>query len=155
MMAREVTGSSDDPAPDLTDPAIYPFWSQEKIRFGDIDRQNHVNNVVIISYFECARVELRERCFPEIARDQSIAWLIVHFEATFKAVAEYPGVVDVGSTILHIGNSSYVLGHGAFVANKPIATAKTTTVFGDRATGNKRTIPQDLRNHLEALRPNK
>ncbi|MGI9411606.1 MAG: acyl-CoA thioesterase [Hyphomicrobiaceae bacterium] len=152
-MARDGAGLADVAEPDLADPAVYPFWSQEKIRFGDIDRQNHVNNVVIISYFECARVELRERCFPEFARDQSIAWLIVHFEATFKAVAGYPGVVDVGSAILGIGNSSYVLGHGAFVANKPIATAKTTTVFGDRESGNKRTIPEELRNHLEALRP--
>ncbi len=76
---------SETPEPDLTCRAVFPFWTQEKIRFGDVDRQNHVNNLVICQYVECSRVELRERCFPHFAKDQAIAWLIVHFEATFKA----------------------------------------------------------------------
>ena len=138
---------------DLTDRAIYPFWSTEKIRYGDVDRQNHVNNVVICSYIECGRVELRERSFPDFARDPSISWLIVHFEVTFKAALNYPGSVDIGSVVTRIGTKSYVLGHGVFADDHCIATAKTTTVFGDRSTGEGRVIPAELRAHLEALRP--
>ncbi len=130
----------------------FPFWSTEKVRFGDLDRQNHVNNLAVCSYIECGRVEFREREFPEFARDQSISWLVVNFEIAFKAVIGYPGTVDIGTGVLKIGNSSYVLGHGAFSGDLCIATAKTITVFGDRATEKGRPIPDALRAHLERLR---
>lgn len=138
--------------PDLGQRETFPFWSTEKIRFGDIDRQNHVNNLAVCSYIESGRVELREREFPEFARDQSISWLVVNFEIAFKAAIGYPGTVDVGSGILRIGRSSYVLGHGAFSGDLCIASAKTITVFGDRATGASRPIPDVLRAHLERLK---
>ena len=81
--------------PDLGLRETFPFWSTEKIRFSDIDRQNHVNNLAVCSYIESGRVELREREFPELARDQSISWLVVNFEIAFKAAIGYPGTVDV------------------------------------------------------------
>jgi acyl-CoA thioester hydrolase len=137
---------------DLTKRETYPFFSSEKVRFGDIDRQNHVNNLAICSYIECGRVELREVNFPEIARHPDNAWLVVHFEVSFKASTGYPGSVDVGTAVIHIGNSSYVLGHGVFADGTCLATAKTTTVFGDRKNGGKRPIPDNLRAELENLR---
>jgi acyl-CoA thioester hydrolase len=137
--------------PDLTNRATYPYFTTEKIRFGDIDRQNHVNNLAICSYIECSRVEMREVNFPDIARDPANAWLVVHFEVSFKASTGYPGSVDVGTAVLRIGNSSYVLGHGVFSGSTCLATARTTTVFGDRQSGGKRSIPDNLRHHLEKL----
>jgi len=130
----------------------YPFFTSEKVRFGDIDRQNHINNLAICSYIECGRVELREVNFPEIARNPANAWLVVHFEVNFKASSGYPGNVDVGTAVVHIGKTSYELGHGVFADAKCLATAKTTTVFGDRQNGGKRLIPDNLRTALETLR---
>ncbi len=144
---------ADMPEPDLSDRTIHPFWTEEKIRYGDVDRQNHVNNLVICQYVECSRVELRERCFPDFAQDQSVSWLIVHFEVDFKASLNYPGTVEVGNCVLHLGTKSYILGHAVFSGENCIATAKTTTVFGDRNSGESRTIPGDLRARLEALKP--
>ena len=138
--------------PDLARRETYPFWSAEKIRFGDLDRQNHVNNLAVCSYIESGRVEFREREFPEFARDQTISWLVVNFEIAFKAVIGYPGSVDVGTGVTRIGKSSYVLAHGAFSGDLCIATAKTITVFGDRATEKSQPIPDALRAHLERLR---
>ena len=140
------------PEADLACRETYPFFTSEKVRFGDIDRQNHVNNLAICSYIECGRVEMREVKFPEIARDPANAWLVVHFEVSFKASTGYPGSVDVGTGVLKIGNSSYVLGHGVFAGDICLATARTTTVFGDRQAGGKRLIPDNLREELEKLR---
>ncbi len=142
-----------EPEPDLTDRSVFAFWTEEKIRFGDVDRQNHVNNLVICQYVECSRVELRERCFPKFAQDMSLAWLIVHFEVSFKAMLNYPGRVAIGNCVLRVGRKSYVLGHAVFAEESCIATAKTTTVFGDRASGDARDIPDELRAHLDALKP--
>lgn len=137
---------------DLSRRETYPYVTTEKVRFGDIDRQNHVNNLAICSYIECSRVEMREVNFPEIARAPESAWFVVHFEISFKASTGYPGTVDVGTGVIKIGNSSYVLGHGVFAANACLATARTTTVFGNRETGDKRRIPDNLREELEKLR---
>ena len=137
---------------DLTRRATFPFFTTEKVRFSDIDRQNHVNNLAICSYVECSRVEMREINFPEIARDPANAWLVVHFDVSFRASTGYPGTVDVGTGVLKIGTSSYVLGHGVFCADICLATAHTTTVFGDRRNGGKRPIPDILRDELEKLR---
>ena len=144
---------SDLAEPDLTNRSTFPFWTEEKIRFGDVDRQNHVNNLVICQYVECSRVELRERCFPKFAQDASLSWLIVHFEVSFKAVLHYPGAVDIGNCVLRLGTKSYVLGHAVFCGDLCIASAKTTTVFGDRPSSQSRIIPDELRAHLEALKP--
>jgi len=142
------------PEADLTRRETFPYFTSEKVRFGDIDRQNHVNNLAICSYIECGRVEMREVNFPEIARDPANAWLVVHFEVSFKASTGYPGTVDVGTGVLKIGNSSYVLGHGVFAGDTCLATARTTTVFGDRQAGGKRLIPDNLRRELEKLQAN-
>lgn len=139
-------------SPDLNRRETYPYMTSEKVRFGDIDRQNHVNNLAICSYIECSRVEMREVNFPGIARDPANAWLVVHFEVSFKASTGYPGTVDVGTGVIKIGNSSYVLGHGVFAGNTCLATARTTTVFGNRETGGKRRIPDNLREELEKLK---
>lgn len=143
--------SSDPIDADLTHRATFPFWAEEKIRFGDIDRHNHVNNLAICAYIEDGRVELREREFPDIAQDPTISWLVVNFEIAFKAAIGYPGSVDVGSAVLRIGKSSYLLGHGVFSGDLCVATARTVTVFGDRATGGSRPITGALRGHLERL----
>ncbi|MBU2531734.1 MAG: hypothetical protein KKB37_03265 [Alphaproteobacteria bacterium] len=137
---------------DLSRRDIYPFFSTEKVRFGDIDRQNHVNNLAICSYIECGRVEMREVNFPAIERDPATAWLVVNFEVNFRASTGYPGTVDVGTAVLRIGTSSYLLGHGVFAGDRCLATARTTTVFGDRQAGGKREITPELRTELEKLR---
>ena len=140
------------PETDLSQRDTFPYFTSEKIRFGDIDRQNHVNNLAICSYIECGRVEMREVNFLEIARDPVNAWLVVHFEVSFKASTGYPGAVDVGTGVIDIRNSSYILGHGVFAGTTCLATARTTTVFGDRQAGGKRRIPDNLRAELEKLR---
>lgn len=137
---------------DLKRRETFPFFTSEKVRFGDIDRQNHVNNLAICSYIECGRVEMREVNFPDIARDPENAWLVVHFEVSFLASTGYPGSVDVGTGVLDVRNSSYILGHGVFSGDVCLATAKTTTVFADRINGGKRPILDILRRELEKLK---
>ena len=60
--------------------------------------------------------------------------------------------LQVNPVVIHIGNSSYVLGHGVFAGDVCLATARTTTVLGDGHAGGKRRIPDNLRGELEKLR---
>ena len=41
--------------PSLSD---YPLQSTDKLRYGDTDRQGHINNAVFATYLETGRVEM-------------------------------------------------------------------------------------------------
>lgn len=36
--------------------AAYPLHSRDKLRYGDTDRQGHINNAVFATFFETGRV---------------------------------------------------------------------------------------------------
>ena len=58
--------------PDLADRAIFRFWSREVCRYGDTDRQGHVNNAAFVTFCETGRVHCsstttRRRLHPPAA----------------------------------------------------------------------------------------
>jgi len=47
-----------DPAADR---ALYTYWHTDRLRFSDLDRQDHVNNAVFSTLFESGRVGVLDR----------------------------------------------------------------------------------------------
>ncbi|MSP83125.1 MAG: acyl-CoA thioesterase [Alphaproteobacteria bacterium] len=136
---------NDAGGPDPTLRATYVHWSPEKIRFGDLDRHNHLNNVALCAMLENGRVEFRERLVPEVARDEASAWLLVTIAITFLGSMSYPGVVDIGTRPVRVGRSSYELAQGAFDGARCLATARVKTVHADRRTLRSRPVPAAFR----------
>ena len=134
---------------DLARRAMYTLWSREKVRFGDLDRHDHVNNVALCSMLENARVELRESLAPEAARDPALAWVLVTFAVTFLGSMGYPGAIDIGTRPIAIGRSSFAFGQGAFDGERCLATARVKTVCVARATGRSVPLPAAYRAVLE------
>lgn len=130
--------------------ATYTIWSREKVRFGDLDRHNHVNNVALCSMFENARVELRETMAPDAARDPAYAWVLVTFAVTFLGSMGYPGTIDVGTRPIGLGRTSFQFGQGAFDGDRCLATARVKTVCVDRASGRPTPLPAAWRAVLES-----
>lgn len=138
------------PDADATRRGSYAAWSQDKVRFGDLDRHDHLNNVALCSMFESARVELRETLSPEIARDLAFAWVLVTFSVTFLRSMRFPGTVEIGTRPLAIGRTSYVLGQAAFDGARCLATAEAKTVCVERDTGRATPVPPAFRAALHA-----
>jgi acyl-CoA thioester hydrolase len=134
---------------DLALRATFGIWAHEKVRFGDLDRHDHVNNVALCSMFENARVELRETLAPEAAHDPALAWVLVTFAVTFLGTMHYPGTVAVGTRPLEIGRTSFVFGQAAFDGERCLATARAKTVCVERATGRPTPLPSVYREVLE------
>ena len=76
-------------------------------------------------------------------------FVIARFDATYLSALGYPGEVEVGTGIIRVGRSSYVLGQGVFSGEKCIATAEVVTVYYDAAANKSRPLPDDLRGVLE------
>lgn len=144
---------NDAPAPSPvhspTDPAAYAFFTREKVRFSDVDRYRHINNVATATYCETGRVEFAELLYPGSTSGEGHGWVIVKLTVNFLAQAHFPGDVVVGTRVEHIGRSSCRIGQGLFKDDVCFATSEAVLVWVDMDNGGKATpLPDELREKL-------
>ncbi len=126
---------------DLRQPEIYRHWTDDLVRFADLDRLNHVNNVAFATYSESGRVDFLEHLWPGCTDGSGIGWVIAEFKLKYLAAGHYPNPVRIGTRVLHVGNSSVVLGQGLFIGDNCFATAESVLVWAD--TRQQRSLPMD------------
>ena len=117
----------------LADPATHTLWRRDIIRFADLDPLGHVNNVAYMVYFETGRIAfLEELGTPARDRDQGPVFVLAHVAADYIEELYYPGTVDIGTGVRHVGSSSFHLGHGIFRDGvcKAVATSVLVQVQG-------------------------
>ncbi len=123
------------------------MWESVTLRYGDTDRQGHVNNAVFATFCESGRVAfLYDEELDLRGPDANFA--IVRLELDFRAELYYPGVVDIGTRILAIGRSSFRLGQAIFKGELCAATAECVMVLMDDATRKSKPLPPRLRDWL-------
>ena len=137
------------PDPRLKDRAVFTAWTTDRVRYNDLDPNNHVNNNAINQFFEDGRVSFREDKLPGEAGSTLAGFVVVKFSAEYLAPVSYPGEVEVGTVILRVGRTSYTLGQGVFQGDTCVAVAEVVTVTVDPATAKPRVIEGALRASLE------
>ncbi|SIT46652.1 Thioesterase superfamily protein [Paraburkholderia piptadeniae] len=91
----------------------FRFWTEEKLRNADTDQFRHVNNAVIATFFEAARMEIFAP--PAIRALMGGANLaVVRLLIEFSAELHFPGRVRVGSTVVEVGRTSFSVRQGLF-----------------------------------------
>nr|WP_250157402.1 thioesterase family protein [Tianweitania aestuarii] len=85
----------------------------EKLRYGDTDRQGHVNNAVFSTLLESGRVAIIYDKTDSLAAE-GCAFVIARLEIDFRAELAWPGEVVVGTAVSKIGRSSFELTQGIF-----------------------------------------
>ncbi len=134
-----------DSAINLTSRETFPFWTREIIRFADLDRYGHVNNVAFAVFAESGRIHFFEEVTPGSTSGSGDGWVIVKLTVDFLAQAHYPGEVDVGSRITRLGNSSCVLVQGLFNDGRCFGTSEAVCVWADVAAARSLPMPADVR----------
>ena len=117
----------------LAEPATHTLWREDIIRFGDLDVLGHVNNVAYMVFFETGRVAFLERLGrPPRDREHGPVFVLAHIAADYLEELYYPGRVQIGTALRHVGHSSFHLGHGIFVDDhcKAVATSVIVQVEG-------------------------
>lgn len=105
----------------------FPSVTFDKIRYGDTDRQGHVNNAVFSAFLETGRVELLyDPDFPGLSDDTS--FVIASLNLVFIREINWPGKVDIGTGILKIGRSSITIFQKLFQNDVLVASAETVVV---------------------------
>jgi acyl-CoA thioester hydrolase len=132
---------------------FYPHRTFDKLRYGDTDRQGHVNNAVFTTFLETGRVEiLFEHAHP--AKPERTSFVIARLELDFRAEVNFPGSVDIGTRVLAFGRSSFRLDQSVFQNGVCVATAETVIVLMDDTTRKSTPLPEAMIERLARyLRP--
>ena len=117
------------------------------VRYRDLDILAHVNNAVIATYVEEARLEYLDRVF-EVGFDD-YTFVIAHIEIDFERPIETEGSVEVTAEVPELGTSSVPMRYEIVADGERAATAETTLVFLDQAGENTLPIPDDVRARIE------
>lgn len=124
-----------------------------EVRFKDIDSFGHVNNAVVITYFETARVhylvELDLR--PVRANVLDLAFILAHISCDFKRPIFYGQKVTVGSRITQINRSSLRLEHRLEADGQLAAEGHCILVHYDYSQQRGVPISPQMRTLIEAF----
>ncbi|RXT57603.1 thioesterase [Bosea sp. Tri-44] len=130
----------------------FPLRAQDKLRYGDTDRQGHINNAVFSTLLETGRVELIYDPDHPLA-EPGTAFVIARLEVDFRAELLWPGEVESGMRVASVGRSSVRLEQAIFQAGRCAASAITVIVQVDEATRKSRPFSDAVRERLLALMP--
>lgn len=105
----------------------YPHQTYDKVRYRDTDRQEHVNNSVFSTFFETGRVEFMVNPDLPIASPYC-SFVIASIKTDFMNEIHWPGIVEIGTGITRIGNSSIHLIQGLYQNDVLVGTAESVIV---------------------------
>jgi acyl-CoA thioester hydrolase len=128
----------------------FPVKSHDKLRYGDTDRQGHINNAVYATFYETGRVEALVAAGLPIFSDE---FSIVTARICIDYVKEvfWPGTVEIGTGIKAIGRSSMTLVQALFQNGVCVATADSVVVLVSNTTHRSTPISDAMREKLQSL----
>jgi acyl-CoA thioester hydrolase len=128
----------------------FPARTYDKLRYGDTDRQGHINNAVFATLFETGRVSVfHDPAQPVLPPGRS--FVIARITIDYKAELFWPGTVEIGTAVKTIGNSSVTFFQALFQAGKCAATAESVVVQVDAATRRAAALGDPAKSRLAAL----
>ncbi|HKT18760.1 MAG TPA: thioesterase family protein [Stellaceae bacterium] len=129
--------------PNLAARSAYKLWFQERVRYSDVDHNNHVNHAVFLTYFETARVSITRN--PELGMlEPGENFNVVRVECDYKAELRFPGNFEVGLRGLKYGRTSFRLAQAVFQGETCCCIEEVVLVFMDRATRKSKPISDKL-----------
>jgi acyl-CoA thioester hydrolase len=126
-------------------------WISDVIRYNDLDPNGHVNNVAVCTFFEDGRVMFRDRHFKHQVENVLTGFVLARYIIEYHRPLEFPGSVDVGTTITRIGRSSYTFGQAVFHGEECAATAEAVQVRVDPKTGRSMPLSDEFKAMLRAV----
>lgn len=138
----------------LQDRAGYRHWDQTQIRWSDTDLVGHVNNLAFGAYCELGRAHFMSRIANQTALDGPL-FVLARLTIDFVQEMHWPGMVDIGTGVISLGNTSMTLGNGIFLDGTCRGTGQATMVYIDRTVRKPTPIPEELRARFQefALEP--
>lgn len=122
-------------------------------RWADVDIYGHVNNTIYYSWVDTVINEWLMKTTGLDTRRQLDYFVVAENSCRFRGEMEFPGVVEVGLAIEHVGSSSVVYQFGIFAAGDSVARAhgRYVHVNVEAKTRRPREMPNYMRTALALL----
>ena len=127
----------------------FPFRSHDKLRYGDTDRQGHVNNAVFTTMYETGRVELLQLGQSEGLALGDVSFVIARLSLDYHGEIHWPGTVEIGTAVKALGNSSITFSQALFQNGKCVSTAESVVVQVDNRTRRSTPLSAAVREKLQ------
>jgi acyl-CoA thioester hydrolase len=128
----------------------FPARTYDKLRYGDTDRQGHINNAVFATLFETGRVAVFHEG-PEPLLEPGFSFVIARIAIDYRAELFWPGRVEIGSAVKSVGRSSVIFTQALFQNGVCTATAESVVVQVDGKTRKSAPLGDETRRRLLAL----
>jgi len=138
----------------MRDPELrkaYADWTCVTVRYGDTDRQGHVNNAVFSAFLEAGRVNMLLSAKAPL-NEAGAAFVIAKLVLDFKAEINWPGEVWVGTRVSKVGRSSMTLEQAIYQNGVCAALAENVIVQMDETTRKSRPLHAEAVARLGAMR---
>jgi len=135
--------------------AEIPFLEVARIdvQWADVDRMQHVNNVVFFRWFETARTNYFDRLDFAANAGPDIFPILVSIRCDYRAQVRQPDVVRLGYATRRLGRSS--VAHAYQVTSEKqqavVAAGEGTWIAFDYRNQRPLAIPDPLRRAMEAV----
>jgi acyl-CoA thioester hydrolase len=129
-------------------PAAYRHWTDDHVRFSDLDPFGHVNNNSIGQYFENARAAFYHERGPAGPHDGQM-FILAHVAVDFRHELHMPAQLRIGTGVIKIGRTSLTLANALFKGTKGLAYCESVSVLIDQRTRKPTPISDELRKMLE------
>ena len=125
----------------------YPLNTFDKVRFGDNDKQGHVNSAVFSTFCETGRTDILFNPNLSVAAE-GCTFVIANINLSFIAEINWPGTVDIGTGLIKINNSSVLIGQSLFQNGKLCAISETILVHVTGTPVKSLPIPKESKEFL-------
>ena len=131
------------------DPQFYRHWTEVNLRYGDTDRQGHINNAVYCTLYESGRTAFLFDSEESIAGVER-SFVIVKLTLDYIGEMRFPGIASVGSSVLEVGCTSFTVAQAIFKDNACTSTTESIIVLLG-ADGRSTELTDDVLTRLSPL----
>ncbi len=120
-----------------------------QIRFNDVDQMGHVNNAVIMEYFDLGKdAFFSSHGLPPTKGDFTI--MVVHYDVDFKAQIRYHDSIQVETEIERFGTKSLTVLQRVVNSENGTVCVECRTVMAGyrRSTNSSEVIPDEVKQWL-------
>lgn len=120
-----------------------------QIRFNDVDQMGHVNNAVIMEYFDLGK-EAFFSCHGLPPTKSDFTVMVVHYDVDFKSQIRYHDSIHVETEIEKLGNKSLTMMQRVVNSETGAVCVECRTVMAGyrRSTNSSEVIPDEVRQWL-------
>lgn len=119
------------------------YTSGIDVRVRDLDRNDHVNHAVFVSYIEYAR----NQYWWDVLGDNDINRVVANLEVEYRKPIQLHDEVEIAIRLGALRNTSIALEYDVYADGEIAAVAETVQVRIDDA-GNPKPLPDEFRNAI-------